>query len=156
MNDLRALAERAESGSGADRELDALIDAALRIGPKGLPDWARANFPIWRGRPDGQTEVVHTDGTGGLHWESPAFSASIDAARQLLPWKPHPCANLKTNLVQSGDRGFYCFVEFTWPSTENQGRARDEARATLACALRAIQRTSEDLAPYQKTERKKS
>lgn len=150
---LRTLADRAESGTGTDRELNGLVDVALRIGKPSHPGWIRANFPVWRRRADGRVEVVHEDDTGGVHWESVDFSGSIDVARSLFPWQPHPCANLKSNLVQSGVGKFYCFVEFTWPSTEAQGRARDEARATLACALRAIQRTDEELAPYQKTGR---
>lgn len=150
MIDLRALADRAESDVGTDRELNALVDVALRVGKPSHPEWIRKNFPVWRRRTDGRVEVVHDDDTGGVHWESPDFSGSIDVARSLLPWIPHPCANLHTKAVQSGVGQFYCWVEFTWPSTEIQGRARDEARATLACALRAIQRTNEELAPYQK------
>jgi hypothetical protein len=156
MADLRALAELAESGSGTDRELNALVDATLRIGKASHPAWIRNNFPAWRPRPDGRVEVVGADGTGGVNRESVDFSGSIEAAKSLFPWEPHPCATLTTRIVQSGVGQFLCWVEFTWPSTETQGRAQDEARATLACALRAIQRTNEELARFQKAERKKA
>jgi hypothetical protein len=120
--DLRAFADRAESHTGMDRDFDLEIWNALN-GPKHAFDRISPGLP--------------------------KYTDSVDHARSLFPWQPHPCANLKTNLVQSGVNKFYCFVEFTWPSTEVQGRARDEARATLACALRAIQRTNEELAPFR-------
>jgi hypothetical protein len=122
MMNLRELAELAESGTGTDRELNALVDASLRIGKASHPAWIRNNFSNWRARPDGKVEVVSKDGTGGVHWESADFSGSIDVAKSLFPWEPHPCATLSSRIVQSGVGQFICWVEFTWPSTEIQGR----------------------------------
>lgn len=128
MVSLRELAERAESGTGMDRDLD-------------LDVWNALNKP----------EHAFNRISPSLQ----KYSDSVDVAKSLFPWEPHPCATLSSRIVQSGVGQFICWVEFTWPSTEIQGRARDEARATLACALRAIQRTNEELAPFQKRERKK-
>lgn len=143
MADLRALAELAESGSGTDRELNASIAFALKWRPQN-PE-SKRSFAEHEAKHDYATAwIAHAPWRGS--WDIPNYSGSIDAARSLFPWTPHPCATLGIRLIQSGVSQFLCQVEFTWPSTEIQGRARDEARATLACALRANQRTHEELA----------
>lgn len=150
MTSLRELADRAESSTGEDRVLDGWVEIALS-------GWSSASVvhlidgdrPF---EPSGKTVVLRPTIANHMVTRTPRnFSTSADTAKSILPWGPHPTALLRTKLTNDGSRGFYCFVEFCWPSTEIQGRARDEARATLACALRAIQRTNEELAPYQKT-----
>lgn len=74
---------RLEKAEGPDRELDSEINVLLRIMPESGPDWI-ANFPVWRSRLDGRIEVVHEDGTGGVHWEPKLFTASLDAAIGLV------------------------------------------------------------------------
>ena len=85
-DDLIARLERATEGS---RELDAEIAVAVRSldteGDKSLPKWAGKNYPIWRARPDGRVECVHTDGTGSLNWSPLHYTTSIDAALSLVP-----------------------------------------------------------------------
>ena len=81
-SELIAKLEAAQRGSG---QLDAAIDAALRIGKPDLPEWAHTNFPTWRARADGKVECVHSDGRGGLNWKPHPFTQSIDAALTLVP-----------------------------------------------------------------------
>lgn len=129
-------------GAGPDRLLDRDIWKAMG-GKIELVQWAPGHhFERW------------TDWNGVLypradesHWTM--FTSSVDAARSLLPWKDHPGATLTSKTIQSGLGEFYHFVEFTWPSTERQGRARTEAIATCICALEAICETEHQLAPYR-------
>lgn len=76
---------RLEQATEGSQELDAEIDASLRIGKTNLPEWAWANFPKWRARPDGRVEVAHDDGRGGLSWQPHPYTTSIDAALSLVP-----------------------------------------------------------------------
>ncbi len=80
---IRDLIAKLEKAGGASRELDAEIDAALRIGRDYLPAWARDNLPNWRAKHRGAVEVVHYNGVGGLWWDSLPFTGSIDAASAL-------------------------------------------------------------------------
>lgn len=87
---MKELIERLEKAAGPDRELDALIDARVRIGKTEDVEWRKNrwlwdNFPVWRARSDGRVEVVHDDGTGGVHWAPEHFTSSIDAALTLVP-----------------------------------------------------------------------
>lgn len=82
---LEELADRVEKLTGPCRETDADIAATLRIGKPTHEEWVRKNFPVWRGRSNGSVEVVHTDGTGGVHWMSERYTASLDAAMALVP-----------------------------------------------------------------------
>lgn len=96
MTSLPSLIKRLEECTGPDRELDAEIAVALRILPepsRQAPDvsWIDRNFPEWRARKDGKVEVVHSNGTGGVHWQPARYTASVDAAMQLVPegWTYH-------------------------------------------------------------------
>lgn len=83
-NPLTELASRVERLTGPCRETDALIDVAVRGGPgAGFPAWIYTNFPTWRVRAGGRVEVVHTDGTGGVHWTPKPYTASLDAVMTL-------------------------------------------------------------------------
>jgi hypothetical protein len=73
-----------EKADGPSRELDAEIDAALRIGSDTLPAWAWKNFANWRAKHKGTCEVMHDNGQGGLWWDSQPFTSSIDVALGLL------------------------------------------------------------------------
>lgn len=79
------LVAKLNTADGPSRELDALICIATRMGPPELPAWAYSNFPEWRARPDGRVEVVHDNGTGGLHFPPLSFTNSFDVAITLLP-----------------------------------------------------------------------
>jgi hypothetical protein len=82
------LIERLSNATGPDRDLDAAIDAALRVGNDKLPPWAWKNFPRWAPGPTtGRCMVLHDNGNGGIHWESRQFTSSIDAALTLNPYK---------------------------------------------------------------------
>jgi hypothetical protein len=82
---LTELADRVEGLTGPCRETDAMIDIACRVGPgAGFPTWVYTNFPIWRTRAGGRVEVVHHDGTGGVHWTPKPFTSSFDCAMSLV------------------------------------------------------------------------
>lgn len=78
------LASRVEAASGADRELDAEIAAAVRYFPRNV------GF-VWQNdlEPNvpevGRVTCVTSLGTGGPHYAAPAYTASIDAALTLVP-----------------------------------------------------------------------
>lgn len=78
-----------EKASGADRSLDARIDAVLRAGTPKLrreAPWVWGNFPTWgthEGAP-GMCGVKHTDGSLGLIWDSECFTSSLDATIALV------------------------------------------------------------------------
>ena len=133
---MQELIERLERLSQPDRALD--FDIYIWLGAKPPTN----NNPLYWTAPDGINR----------HYESlvPRYTGSVDAARSLLPWDKHPGATFKSTIIQSGMRGFYCFAEFTWPSTECQGRARTEPVATCIAALLAIEKTERQLAPYKK------
>lgn len=103
-------------------------------------------------------DAIEQIGVPGSGWkpspdEWPLYTSSVDAARSLLPWEDHPGATFTSKTIQSGLGEFYHFVEFTWPSTERQGRARTEPIATCICALLAIEETERQLAPYREKKR---
>ena len=91
MSDLRVsdLIDLLERATGPDRWLDAKIDAALRIGSDKMRgvgyEWAWDNFPVWSHHKQarGMCGVQHNNGDLGLIWDSPAFTASVDAAMVL-------------------------------------------------------------------------
>jgi len=86
--ELDTLIDRVRGLDGPDREVDALVDATLRIGGKGMREkapWAWKNFPVWHpSKQRGMCEVAHSDGTGGLCWSSHPFTSSIDAVVALI------------------------------------------------------------------------
>lgn len=78
------------AAAGPDRKLDAEIACAVRHLPEKAPDWLKrwgADFaPIsYKGADPGQIAAMHNDGTPGINWTSPRYTASIDAALTLLP-----------------------------------------------------------------------
>lgn len=79
---IRALLEKVETATKASRELDAEIDAALRIGTvmmRVTDSWVWNNFPAWRSldkRP-GHCCVVMSDGSDGVWWESYRFTSDV-------------------------------------------------------------------------------
>lgn len=139
---MRYLIERLEKARGPDRELDARIYCATRgLTFTGLSERGIRFEPM----PDSVGAPVHT-----MRTETP-YTESIDAARSLLPWKDHPGATFTSKTIQSGYGNFYHFVEFTWPSTERQGRAYTEALATCICALLAIEETERQIVPFRRS-----
>ena len=83
-DELRALAERVQALDGPDREVDAEIAVALRIG-KNLPDWAINWAEEWRPTIEGFVVLIHSDGRPGPHFSSLSLTASLDAAMTLVP-----------------------------------------------------------------------
>lgn len=82
-DELLALAERVESLTGPDREVDAAIEVACRIFPPYAPKWARD----WAGRVIAQGArcyLEHDDGQLGAHWSPSEYTASLDAAMTLV------------------------------------------------------------------------
>jgi hypothetical protein len=133
---LLALAERCEQATGPDRELDALVYIAT-------------SFPTWRLQTDCEpfpdaVEVGRIQGGDSFSWrESPAFTASLDAAMTLVPegaiWEvghkfhyPRP--------PQSPDRANYAFVNVGKPGAVKSFGGKSVASpavALCAAALRA-------------------
>lgn len=78
------LIEQLEQAEGPSRELDAEIAAAVRYFPKNVgfvwKNDLEANCPEI-----GRVTCVTSLGTGGPHYESPRYTASIDAALTLVP-----------------------------------------------------------------------
>lgn len=146
---MKDLIERLEKATGPDRELDRDISRSFEPFPtepfKGPSAWDMHKGMYWA---FGKTDTK--DGPKENKWGITAahYTGSIDSARTLLPWKDHPGATFTSKVIKSA-RDFYHFVEFTWPSTERQGRARTEPLATCICALLAIQETERQMAPYR-------
>lgn len=127
--------------------IDAQISSGLWKNPKEEHvDYEAEPRVTWRYRRRGSPGIDPAAEYGDL----PHYTASGDAARLLLPWSEHPNATFTSKTIQGGLGYFYHYVEFTWPSTERQGRARTEALATCICALLAIEETERQLAPYRK------
>lgn len=77
--DTETLIERLEKATGADRALDALIDARFRIGPVDGPQRLWKNFPTWKANTPSVGRV-----SAGFHWASISFTGSVDAALSLV------------------------------------------------------------------------
>lgn len=83
---IKSLIGLLREAKGPDRWFDAKIDAALRIGSEkmrgGGYEWAWDNFPTWAHHKQarGMCGVQHSNGDLGLIWDSPEFTASVDAA----------------------------------------------------------------------------
>lgn len=122
------LAARCEAATGADRELDANVAAAARIGlPLGC-DWA-LKFPNWEGAHGGVVRIIININGNGYYiagtFKSPAYTASLDAAMSLVPegWG----VNLTRHIVTTAG----CTV------TKNSGMGWKVEAATPALALTA-------------------
>jgi hypothetical protein len=131
MKDQEALIGRVEGASGPDRELDELIAADLA---GAVREWQPAL---------GRAAYYHKSGSPWMrvHVPEPGYTASLDAAKSLLPpkWKLRqanysaPCADdRKWHLnLHGGSEGQDTFV----------GRGATMELATVAAALRARLRT---------------
>jgi hypothetical protein len=78
------LAKRVEALTGPDREVDGGIAAALKIG-NNLPDWAARWDGEWKPTIQGAVVLMQADGNPGPHFSSLPYTASLDAAMQLVP-----------------------------------------------------------------------
>lgn len=113
------LVDRIEAATGPDREVDAAIAAALRIGTEHAWAW---NFPAWEGRADGRVYLEQ----GGPSFAAPAYTASIDAAMTLVP------KDVRWTICNyRSPRTVACVNNF------DQGSAITPALAICAAALRA-------------------
>lgn len=138
MTDYSDLIARLEKAEGPSREIDALIDAQLRLGPpkEPRPRWIWDNFPHWRPSKDaGRCEVVHDDGTSGVSWTSPSITASLDAVialtEKMLPgWR--------MALVQDGPRIVEAIVSPDSMDSEI-GKAKTLSIALLIATLKSLQ-----------------
>lgn len=142
MTDLERLAElamRVEGLTGADREVDAEIAAALRIGTEHA--WA-LNYPAWVGRGDGRVYLEE----GGPSFAAPTYTASIDSAMTLVPegWT-------FANLSQSDRKGWWCelrqgfLTSYDKTASGNQLENSSPALALCAAALRALAAKSREV-----------
>lgn len=91
MSVLRDIIDQINEVRQPDRNIDAAIDAALRIGKPSLPGWTWSRFPEWRATERGIVEAVTTEGRG-TWWDSLPFTSSIEAAtilaeRTLPEWE---------------------------------------------------------------------
>lgn len=90
MTDLMELASRVDAGEGPDRELDADIQDAVRLGGY------KADRDGCSGRLCGTMTRMASNGDG-VEWKPlPAFSASLDAAMTLIP-ENWPEINISTD-----------------------------------------------------------
>jgi hypothetical protein len=127
---LLALAERCENTTFPDRELDAAIAAAVRIGTEHVWAW---NYPAWEGRADGRVYLEK----GGPSFTAPNFTLSVDAASTLFS---------PSTLYRSGHDGegpdpadFFCQAMTPAPGCHVvRVVARTEALARTAAALGAL------------------
>lgn len=125
--DLNELADRVEALDGPDREIDALIAAACRMGAEA---WAWAeNYPDWEGRSDGRVYLER----GGPSFAAYAYTASIDTATSVFA---------ADTMYRSGHSAlapdpsmFFCDA-VTADGDSIHALARTEAIARLAAALR--------------------
>lgn len=149
---MRELLTKLEHATSGDRTLDALIEVEVRRFEAyrvGLNDEQRA---IWK--PVGDKGEVEE---GGSRYHSPAYTFSMTEADRILPWPYHPCATFSMKVIQNGIHDHhYCTAEFTWPSTECQGRGRTPELAMAICGLRAIEEGHRQMAPYIKPQRKRT
>lgn len=82
--ELQDLLHRARAASGPDRQIDAAVDACLRVGRANLPKWIWKNFPVWKVTDIGRVAVVHDGGATGAHWDSSSFTGSLDQASDMI------------------------------------------------------------------------
>jgi hypothetical protein len=129
--ELTKLAERVEALTGADREVDKIIDGALGWAKTPNPTNAGGLIDMMNG-PDGRT----------IRRTTPAFTASLDAAMSLVP---DGCLFMARTLWD-GDKTAGSAVVFHYAPTETQGLRYDgqsdaiaatPALALTAAALRA-------------------
>ena len=147
MNNLRDLIVRLEKTREPDREVD--YDILRIINPDQYANAERiAKTKLKEAEANGLTDREEACYRYAFAF-TPNYTSSVDDARKLLPWDKHPGAELHVRMVQSGYGDFYAFVEFTWPSTERQGRARTEPVATCIAALLAVEETDRQMAPYR-------
>lgn len=84
MTDLTPLIQRVEAASGADRELDALIQAALRVqSPSLTAKWLEGWAGPWAAGGD-RVFLILEDGRRGPNFISMPLSASVDSALFLM------------------------------------------------------------------------
>src|SRR5262249_12077448 len=101
---LAELIDRLEKASGPDRDLDLAIAIAVH---------RRTGVLVMRYNQETEQNEEYT------HWQ---YTKIADDAMSLLPWSDHPGATFTLRCNQSS-RDQYWYAEFTWPSTERQGRA---------------------------------
>ena len=148
MSKYAELLERLEKAEGPDRELDAEIDATLRVGKPNHQAWVKENFPTWRARPDGLCECVHQDGSGGVNWQSDPFTASVDAALALVEQKL-PGADWYRSIPNEPGDSIEISVwwrpqpkeDWLWGEAQDNG---DTAIAILIALLRALDTQEQD------------
>lgn len=143
MTAIADLVLRLESAHGPDREIDAeiFVQTFVRHPRGGVIEYIDRDGGVVGWKPAGKPYQFARD--------VPRYTSSMDAALSLLPWTEHPSANFRLWIRNGGVKQFWCSAEFTWPSTEIEGRARTAELATCIVALRAIERTREELAPYR-------
>lgn len=129
------LIERIEAATGADRELDAEIAVAARIGLPGGCDWA-FKFPKWEADRSGQVLIIgNVNGNGDYiagKFTSPRYTAGIDAALTLMPDGLFPTIDFVTKRVWLRDA-----KGFDSPGGPAYGFAQSVPNSICAAALRA-------------------
>lgn len=133
--EILGLALRVEALEGADREVDAQVAAALRVGTLHFWAW---NFHAWQGRSDGRVYLEE----GGPSFAAPHYTSSIDAALTLVErgdeWQLSTIYN-----IARAEVGINRDHQTSWPGRgEHDGC--NPVLAILAVALRAIASTMED------------
>lgn len=154
-----------EAAEGPDRWLDAKLDAALRIGPEKMQrgyEWAWENFPTWAHHKQarGMCGVQHDNGDLGLIWDSPEFTASVDAAialaEKVLPGCDICTQDVHPDFRQEGEPRHMAEIMtgLRWvtydghpePNYEVSGSGKSNSRAIsiVLATLRALQAKTGD------------
>ncbi len=136
MSKLEELIAALERATGPSRDLDAEIDAALRIGNGYLPLWAFENFPTWRAKHRGTVEVVHDNGKGGLWWDSSPFTSSLDAAVALVE-RISPSTTMNIRIARDGSAHVQIFAHPEHRGLDPRGQHTITAIALCIAAIKA-------------------
>lgn len=126
--ELLALAERVENAAGPDRELDAQVALAAGVVPEGA-------F-----RPCASPDPGMFSMGGYTHWVAPNYTISIDTAASLMP--PGWWAEVRVGFYNGGPQTSVTCAKGTGKLV--RGGAKDEPRARLAAALRALASETEE------------
>lgn len=142
--DFRALADRLEAASGADRDIDGWILAYLKAGDPYIIGNHPGRFPqepIYGERSDIMREVGGKD--GAQYISAPAYTASIDAAVSLVPegrrWGLDTFDGKATAIVATIEEGTGYYI-----GDEETGIASTPALALTAACLRALSSLEKD------------
>lgn len=126
MSDLKALRERVESATGADREIDAALWCAL-LHPDCKPSQSRPGY----------VAITDDDPSRWGYKEVEHYTASLDAALALVEAKL-PGSAWSVSTVMFGRGGYVAGIGRVGLNEDIEARAPTPALALLAALLAAL------------------